>query len=89
VFPADDEEWADLDSYYMKHKTAILGLMLVSFAVFAALQISMGRQSSPLGNLQGGIYLALLSFTVGVPWKWANAAGLVGLIALDVWVFAK
>lgn len=86
VFPDADSDWHDLDSYYMRHKAIVLGLMFICFGALVVLENVAGSRSSVLGLVQTYSYLALLAAGALAPWKSANVIVLVLLILLDLWV---
>ncbi len=88
VFPDRQEDWSDLDGYFMRYKLLVLGMLFGTFVIVLAAQIFFtGRQFSFSASVMNVAYLVLLLFTALVPWRKACVAGLAGLIAVDVSAF--
>ena len=85
VFPDSQERWPDLDSYYMKHRRIVFGLMLLCFIMVLALWRALDRSFSP--DAVAIAYTVFLALTLLAPWKWANILGLGILIVVDIWAF--
>ena len=85
VFPSADQDWLDLDTYYMQNRRMVLGIMLACFSIVVI-----------ISGLNAGIflrdpisiaYLIILILTIAVPWRWASGIGLCALIGVDLLVF--
>ena len=87
IFPDRQEEWSDLDAYFMGNKLLVLGMLFGTFVVVMAAEAFIGRDFSFSTLVLDGAYLVLLLFTALVPWRKACAVGLAGLIAVDVSAF--
>ncbi len=87
VFPLNEEEWPDLDAYFMQTKRLILGMLFAIFAAVMVLQALIGRDFSVSALVISFGYLAVLLFTALAPWRKACLVGLAGLILVDAIAF--
>ena len=87
VFPHQQDEWADLDAYFMRNKLLVLGLLLGTYLIVIAAQAFIGRTFSPSTTVLNTAYCALLLITALVPWRKACILGLAGLISVDLSAF--
>ena len=87
AFPDRQDEWTDLDAYFMHTKQFILGVLLTTYLVVIVAQAFIGRTFSVTTNALNATYCALLLVTALVPSRKLCMVGLIGLIAVDVCAF--
>jgi hypothetical protein len=86
IFPQSRVHWPDLDTYYMRYRRLVLGIMFICFGMVVALG-SWQKGTLFSADTVALTYFIVLAATIIVPWKWANAVGLSALIVVDVWAF--
>lgn len=87
VFPDREEDWKNLDDYFMRTRRVVFGLILACFMMVLAAEIAVGRPFDQATIVEDAAYVFLLMFTATAPWKWANILGLLGLNAVIAFSF--
>ncbi|MBV8686235.1 MAG: hypothetical protein JOZ90_09380 [Alphaproteobacteria bacterium] len=96
IFPDDPEGWPDFDAHYDRQKRFVLAAVLAANLAVLALAIAMAAGAAPMpaaaapsSHAPGGpspiLILPLVAVAIFVRPRWANAALLALMIALNLW----